>query len=86
MDVGLTVREAEIARLAARGLSNKVIAVELGICEGTVKVHMHNILQKLEITTRFNLLDDQFGSTESGAGAASTRSRLVRDKVAGRLF
>jgi DNA-binding NarL/FixJ family response regulator len=48
----LTAREAEIARLIRRGLSNKQIAVELGIEVATVKNHVHNILEKLCVHRR----------------------------------
>jgi DNA-binding NarL/FixJ family response regulator len=48
----LTAREQEIALLACRGLTNKAIALELKASTGTVKVHMHNIFQKLQIKTR----------------------------------
>lgn len=52
---GLSSREMQIARLAASGLSNKHIARELGISDGTVKMHMHHILAKLNVGSRFNL-------------------------------
>lgn len=45
--VELTPRETEILRLVAKGLSNPDIAGEIGRTEGTVKVHLKNILQKL---------------------------------------
>jgi two-component system, NarL family, nitrate/nitrite response regulator NarL len=48
----LTAREHTVAQLAADGLSNKAIAIELGLFEGTVKTHMHSIFQKLKITNR----------------------------------
>ena len=48
----MTAREIEIARLVADGLSNKQIARTLGITEGTVKVHLHNINEKLAIRNR----------------------------------
>lgn len=48
----LTPREMEIAGHACRGLSNKLIARELGASEGTVKIHLHNIFQKLRINNR----------------------------------
>jgi two-component system nitrate/nitrite response regulator NarL len=51
----LTPREQEIALLAARGLSNKAIACEVNASAGTVKVHLHNIFQKLEISRRADL-------------------------------
>ena len=53
---GLTAREQTVAQLAADGLSNKAIARELGLHEGTVKVHMHTIFQKMRITTRMALI------------------------------
>jgi two-component system, NarL family, nitrate/nitrite response regulator NarL len=52
----LNPRERAIALLIAGGLSNKDIARELGLSLGTVKVHVHNILQKLGETSRNNLI------------------------------
>jgi len=48
----LTRRESEILQLVASGLSNKEIANELTITEGTVKNHVHNALEKLHLTNR----------------------------------
>lgn len=48
----LTSREREIIRLIANGLSNKVIAKELQISEGTVKVHVQHIFKKLNLKSR----------------------------------
>jgi two-component system nitrate/nitrite response regulator NarL len=48
----LTHRENEILSLIAKGLSNKNIARKLGIVEGTVKVHVKNLLHKLNIRSR----------------------------------
>jgi DNA-binding CsgD family transcriptional regulator len=48
----LTLREAEIARLVAAGLSNKQIARKAGIAEATVKIHLHKAYQKLGIANR----------------------------------
>ncbi|WOH66683.1 LuxR C-terminal-related transcriptional regulator [Bradyrhizobium sp. BWA-3-5] len=48
----LTERESQIVRLVSEGLSNKEIARQLNISGGTVKVHLHNIFQKLEISNR----------------------------------
>lgn len=45
--IGLTPRETEVLRLLARGHSNREIAGLIGRTEGTVKVHVKNILQKL---------------------------------------
>lgn len=51
-DSVLTRRESEILQLVAGGLSNKEIANELTITEGTVKNHVHNALEKLHLTNR----------------------------------
>lgn len=48
----LSEREVEVLRLAARGLINKEIATRLNIVEGTVKVHVGNILMKLGVSDR----------------------------------
>ncbi|RTE94977.1 LuxR C-terminal-related transcriptional regulator [Bradyrhizobium sp. LVM 105] len=48
----LTPRERQIVRLVSEGMSNKEIARQLDLSQGTVKVHLHNIFQKLEITNR----------------------------------
>ena len=52
----LSDREYQIAHLAARALSNKEIAQHLGVAEGTVKFHLHNILRKLGIKSRSELI------------------------------
>jgi two-component system nitrate/nitrite response regulator NarL len=48
----LTCRETEIVRLIDQGLSNKEIAVRLGIEVATVKNHVHNLLEKLRVHRR----------------------------------
>lgn len=48
----LTAREHEILALIERGLSNKEIARRLRIELGTVKNHVHNVLQKLQVRGR----------------------------------
>jgi two-component system, NarL family, nitrate/nitrite response regulator NarL len=52
----LSPREGEVALLVARGLSNKAVAHELGISDGTVKTHMHSIFQKLGTKSRYSLV------------------------------
>jgi two-component system nitrate/nitrite response regulator NarL len=49
---GLTEQELRILEKIAAGLSNKLIARELDIAEGTVKVHVKHILRKLELRSR----------------------------------
>ena len=48
----LTPRENEILALLAEGQSNKVIARNLGISDGTVKLHVKSILRKLGVHSR----------------------------------
>ena len=48
----LTQRELEILGYLAVGCSNKVIARKLDLAESTIKVHVQNILRKLELTSR----------------------------------
>jgi DNA-binding NarL/FixJ family response regulator len=48
----LTAREREIAPLIDRGLSNKEIAAHLRIEVATVKNHVHNLLEKLQVASR----------------------------------
>jgi DNA-binding NarL/FixJ family response regulator len=50
--VPLTRREREVAALIAEGLSNKEIAIDLRIGPATVKNHVHNILEKLNVRRR----------------------------------
>src|SRR4030095_7312285 len=65
----LTRREREIVSLIDAGLSNKEIALELVIEVATVKNHVHNILDKLQVTSR-------------AAAAARVRGILPRSQPA----
>jgi DNA-binding NarL/FixJ family response regulator len=51
----LTAREREVSELVAQGLSNKHIARQLDVSEGTVKIHLHNIYRKLGVMNRTTL-------------------------------
>ncbi len=48
----LSERESGVLRLMAQGAANKEIAASLSISESTVKTHVTNIFQKLEVTNR----------------------------------
>ncbi|MFB9763765.1 response regulator [Nocardioides kongjuensis] len=48
----LTERELEVLRFVARGLSNRDVAAQLAISENTVKNHVRNILEKLQLHSR----------------------------------
>jgi DNA-binding NarL/FixJ family response regulator len=54
--VRLTVREEEVVRLAARGMSNKSIAHELGISRRTVEGHLNHVFEKLGTSSRTELV------------------------------
>lgn len=51
----LSPREREVVFLAIRGFANKSIARQLKVTEGTVKLHLHRVYQKLGIKSRFSL-------------------------------
>ena len=51
----LSARERDVMFLAAKGFANKEIARELKITEGTVKIHLHRIYQKLGVKSRYAL-------------------------------
>jgi DNA-binding CsgD family transcriptional regulator len=70
-DWALTEREREVMKLAALGLSNKGIARQLGLVEGTVRIHLHSVYQKLGVANRTSLV------------AAIARGRIVRSLISG---
>ena len=51
----LTDRRRQVAKLACRGFSNREIAEKLGLTEGTVKIHLHAIYEKLDVHSRTEL-------------------------------
>jgi len=53
---GLTLRQQEIARTAISARTNREIAVKLGIAEGTVKLHLHAIYERLGVQGRKDLI------------------------------
>lgn len=63
----LTPRELEVLRLVAHGKSNRDIAQELFISENTVKNHIRNILEKLQMKSRME------------AAMFAVRSKLIDD-------
>jgi len=65
----LTDRERQVMALVRRGLSNKQIARILSVADGTVKVHMHRIFDKLAIQNRTMLATM---ATESAGAAADS--------------
>ncbi|MFO8005438.1 response regulator [Thioalkalivibrio sp.] len=51
----LSPREQEVTRLVMEGLNNKDIAARLSLSVGTIKIHLHNIYEKLGIRSRLQL-------------------------------
>jgi DNA-binding NarL/FixJ family response regulator len=76
----LTDRENQIVRLVSEGLSNKEIARQLNVSQGTIKVHLYNIFQKLEISNRTVLATISFLQRSAGFGTLSLALALaIRD-------
>ena len=69
----LTAREAHVEELVRRGLSNKEIARTLDLSESTVKHHVHAILGKRRLNSRFQLIREA-----RDAGWIDQESRRVR--------
>jgi len=75
--VRMTAREREVVALIAEGLSNKQIAARLGLAVDTVKSHVHNILEKLQLHTRLEIASYQHvrGGTSPAHDADSSAER-----------
>jgi DNA-binding NarL/FixJ family response regulator len=67
LDALLTPREQELVRLVAEGLANKQIARRIRISEGTVKIHLHNIYQKVGVSNRTALATLAHRSADSAS-------------------
>jgi two-component system nitrate/nitrite response regulator NarL len=65
----LTERERQIVRLVSEGLSNKEVGRQLNISDGTIKVHLHNIYQKLAISNRTALAALAFSRPDDGSSS-----------------
>ena len=52
----LSLREFEVALLVAEGASNKQVARQLGLSEGTIKMHVRNALRKVGASRRYGLI------------------------------
>jgi two-component system nitrate/nitrite response regulator NarL len=89
----LTDRERQIMRLVSEGLPNKEIARRLNVTDGTIKVHLHHIFQKLEVSNRTVLAtlaisqiheldapqeDRREASFEASPGTRSTAADKIR--------
>ena len=52
----LTSRELEVARMVGKGMHNKLVAAKLSITEGTAKLHLHHVYEKLQVDGRLGLI------------------------------
>lgn len=80
---GLSNREAEVAELVTKGLSNKEVANQLFVTEKTVKFHLTNIYKKMNLKSRAQLIvwcmphfsfAETPSSSNGNAGATNTNS------------
>ncbi|MEK9281890.1 MULTISPECIES: response regulator transcription factor [unclassified Bradyrhizobium] len=76
----LTDRERQIMRLVSEGLSNKAIGRRLNIADGTIKVHLHHVFQKLQVSNRTVLAALALArvGTSSALGPKKRRPRFRR--------
>ena len=73
----LTDRERQIMALVSKGFSNKEIGRRLNIADGTIKVHLHHVYQKLEISNR-TVLAALAISHNDGTGVSRGNHRAPR--------
>ena len=66
MTRALSPREKLVAQLICKGMSNSDIAESMGVAVGTVKVHVHHILNKREKRSRLELAVDRRGLFRGG--------------------
>jgi DNA-binding NarL/FixJ family response regulator len=73
-DLGLTARQAQVLQLILQGKPNKVICRELGLAEGTVKIHVAAILRALNVSTRTQAVIEasRLGLHQESAGSSAT--------------
>jgi two-component system response regulator DesR len=75
----LTRREGQLVSLISQGMKNKEIATALNISEGTVKVYLSRLFQKLGVKDRFELALYGLKNLTPGRGTVATPAAPVRD-------
>lgn len=81
-DQALTEREGQTLELIAAGNSNKQIARELGISDGTVKIYVRNLLRKFHLNSRLELASWVHRHAGS-VSVPSVKPRIAHSGVAG---
>jgi DNA-binding NarL/FixJ family response regulator len=71
----LTAREWQILGHVAKGSQNKIIANDLGLSEHTVKIHIHNIINKLGVHNRTEAAAIYFAGQKGGVTEGTGRDR-----------
>ena len=82
----MTDRERQILRLVSAALSNKEIGRRLKITDGTIKVHLHHIFEKLQVGNRTTLAArylDQDSEKTLGRAPASLKTKVRRRAESG---
>ena len=74
----LTPREKEILECLAEGKSNKMIAKQLSISDGTVKLHVKSVLRKLQVKSR---VEAAVIAVEYGIRSRKSRSRVAELRI-----
>jgi DNA-binding NarL/FixJ family response regulator len=77
----LSERERQIALLVVKGLTNKAIAKELSLAEGTVKVHLRTMYQKFGIYRRVKLAIEIQSELRSSGGLGKDTGALPRNQA-----
>ena len=78
----LSERERQIALLVVKGLTNKAIAKELGVAEGTVKVHLRTMYQMFGIYRRAKLAVEIQSELRSSGGLGKDTGAIPRNQAA----
>src|SRR3984893_3448002 len=77
----LTDREHQIMCLVSEGLSNKEIGRRLNISDGTIKVHLHHIYEKLEISNRTALAALAISQNETSSPPMENQVRRITKRT-----
>ena len=77
----LTQRERQIVRLVCEGLSNKEVGQRLNITDGTIKVHLHKIFEKLRVSNRTALVAVYLSSPDNHGPQDQAREQPDHDDL-----
>lgn len=81
--IALTKRESQLVSLLSQGLKNKEIAATLSISEGTVKVYLSRLFQKVGVKDRFELALYGLRNLQNMSGELSALNPLPQQTMAG---